>query len=268
MINDIINMPWYWNNSERSHIEQGRSHTLNNTLYGWSGKEITLELVLLPFLSFVDGFFSSFSFFCWQLLFFLLFVGSHNGTRQKGERENQKDENYLIFSSLFLLLLATPFLSSFCGRPQCHWHNWEDTQPASAHKRMLFSLNNSLSELQNINSLQKNNICLGLFETGLRTYFDISCSNLPSYYTWFSSPTLSLEKSTDFWEYIGWSKMRVAWFVLIQMKSWIFCQRKFRLKYYLRKSQQNFENILVDPSWECIGKWAENLWIEMEPSSH
>ena len=100
-------------------------------------------------------FFSSFSFFCWQLLFFLLFVGSHNGTRQKGEIENQKDENYLIFSSLFLLLLATPFLSSFCGRPQCHWHNWEDTQPASAHKRMLFSLNNSLSELQNINSLQK-----------------------------------------------------------------------------------------------------------------
>ena len=32
-----------------------------------------------------------------------------------------------------------------------------------------------------------------------------------------------------------------------------------RLKYYLHISQQNFGNILVDPSWECIGKWGENL---------
>ena len=41
------------------------------------------------------------------------------------------------------------------------------------------------------------------------------------------------------------------------------------LKYYPDSSQHIFENILVDPSWgECTAKWAENSWIEMEPSSH
>ena len=172
-------------------------------------------------------FFLPFSFFCWQLPFFLLFVGGHNATDIIGKTLSQR-----------------------------------------APTKGCFSLLTTLYQSCKTSILYKNNICLGLFETGLRTDFDISCSNLPSNYTWFSSPTLSLIKSTDFWEHIGWSKMRVAWFVLIQKKSWIFCQRKFRLKYYLCKSQQNFGNILVDPSWECIGKWAENLWIEMEPSSH
>ena len=48
-------------------------------------------------------------------------------------------ENYLFFT-LFLSFVGFggSLPSPFCGRPQCHWHNWEDTQPVRAYKRCFF----------------------------------------------------------------------------------------------------------------------------------
>ena len=119
------------------------SHTFNKSLYGWSGKDITLQLVLFPFLSFVDGFFLPFpsfvgnsfsffflsaaimahakkvkekikrmkiiwfflpfSFFCWQLPFFLLFVGGHNATDIIGKTLSQRAPTKGCFSLLTTL---------------------------------------------------------------------------------------------------------------------------------------------------------------------